>query len=107
MINFLWILLHPRYWVRNERTSKTLNDWCIEKLNDGTKFTNIDNYTANLDGKELWISNHPYNSFELRGISALPKRRTSYELMILLDKCRGKTKKKAIEEQVRVALYER
>lgn len=63
----LWCLFAIFYWLQNdpEDFSQAYDDWCREELAKGTRFTDIDSYTANFGGRRLWVSNHPYASFHL------------------------------------------
>lgn len=58
------ILINPKYWMMNDPYSK-LWDIKLNYLMENNKFKSIDHYTAFLGNNCIWISNHPYASFEL------------------------------------------
>lgn len=76
MIDFIFFLFRPSYWLMNSEYSKTLDDELIKALKT-EEFTNISYYYADIGGMNLWIANHPYGSFTWYGLR--PSRRTIYE----------------------------
>lgn len=64
----IWCLFAVLYWVQfyeDYPYSKAFDKWCRESLDKGCKFTNISEYSAEFNGKKLWIANHPCASFHL------------------------------------------
>ena len=57
-LQFIFI---PSYWQMNERYSK---DWDKElnKLLDNNKFILVNNYSAKLGDKIIWVANQPYST---------------------------------------------
>jgi hypothetical protein len=85
LLDTLFALTHPRHWFRNYPTSKELDAWFNEKMQEGQRFYKVRRHTAHYDGTEIWIANHPYASFSLcEHPGVLPKRRTVAKLKKLL-----------------------
>ncbi len=74
-------MINPRWWVMNniynEKWDRELN-----YLLDNYKLKDIDNYTAALNGVEIWISNYPYayGTVHTNGHYGRPSRSTIYRL---------------------------
>ena len=90
-LDTLFAIAHPTYWVRIHRTSKELDKWFNKEMKKGTKFENIYYYNGELDNFKIkfanqtfWIANIPYACFIFN--STMPKRRTVYKLLRLLEK---------------------
>jgi hypothetical protein len=75
----LYFIVRPRWWLMvgtyDERWDRKLN-----RLLDKYDFTEIGKHTAELNGREIWVSNYPYASMrEHRGLytsNLLPSRKT-------------------------------
>lgn len=65
MIKFIkniQFLFMPSYWIMNLSYSNVW-DKKLNELLDKYEFTDIDKFTAKLGNYEIWVANHPYNSF--------------------------------------------
>ena len=84
-IKFLFM---PSYWLLNYSYSKSW-DVKLNKLLNKHKFTNINDYTAELDNTIIWITNHPYASFKQFTKNSYcnnrPSRQTIYKAKQLLE----------------------
>lgn len=60
MRNYLFRILRPKFWIQNYPSSKILDKWMNQKLDEG-KLKLGDNCHAKLDGKSIWIENYPYS----------------------------------------------
>ena len=84
ILDTLFALTHPRYWIKNEKTNKQVDKWFVKKIKEGNKFTNISKCEAFFCGKRIWVANRPYSCFLIKDES--PKRRTIYRLeQVLFD----------------------
>jgi len=81
--DFLFWLSHPGYWVMNNPYSPEW-DRMLSALMKAHSFDQIDEYTACLGGKKIWITNRPYASMCPRHIEVRPKRRTIHKAHIKL-----------------------
>ena len=56
---WIWLAFHPSYWLQNYDYS---SDWDKElnALLDAGEFEVIDEYTADICGIKVWITNEPY-----------------------------------------------
>ena len=86
----VWTLFAISYWMQiySEQYNKSFDAWCRDSLDGGHKFTEINSYTAKLNGKTIWIVNHPYASFSLyedNKLSVHPSRYTKHLMMKRLN----------------------
>lgn len=86
----VWTLFAIRYWmqINSENYSKSFDIWCRKTLDEGHYFTEIGEYRAKINGRTLWINNHPYASFSLCESgkpSPQPSRYTKYLMMKRLN----------------------
>ncbi len=58
MKEFFYRLLRPRHWLRNYPTSAAWDSYVLRCIADG-KIKRLDRYTADLDGKVVWVENYP------------------------------------------------
>jgi hypothetical protein len=58
----LQFIFKPKFWHMNEHYCK---EWDVElkRLMSEHNFTDIENCTAKLDGRVIWVANYPYSSF--------------------------------------------
>lgn len=96
--DFFFVLFHPEFWVQNFPYSREVDEFFINGISQGAKFTSITEYTAFFCGKLIWIENHPYASFRCIGPnrSYLASRATRNKLMrvlmeSLLEECENST----------------
>ena len=73
LVSFVYILVHPGYWLQNESYS-AIWDAQLKKLLAKHTFKDYDGYHASLGGLRIWVSNHPYASFTFKHVR--PKRTT-------------------------------
>ena len=89
----LWCLFAVSYYVQlydDYPFSDSFDKWCRESLDKGFKFTNISEYSAEFNGKKLWITNHPCASFHLYGEGSpklSPSRYTKKLMQERLSNC--------------------
>ena len=80
LIDFLWAIVHPGFWLMNYPYSKEWDEW-MKKMLDVGKFTDIGPFTAKLNGVWVWINNYPYAAFtNYPGEKCRPARRTIAKL---------------------------
>lgn len=81
IIKNLEILLRPTFWLRNHPTCKYLDYTINALLDDGHTPRKTSEYTVELGGLNLWVSNYPYAfGNEYPGDKALPSRKTALRL---------------------------
>lgn len=73
----LRVLLNPACWLQNHPYSAAW-DKELRRLLATEKFEGVDEYTARIGGREIWIANHPYASMRPYGNmpGCRPKRTT-------------------------------
>lgn len=95
----IWVTINPMYWNMIYAYSNSW-DYELNNLMDNYDFTDIDEYTAKLNGVEIWIANHPYASFRPYPERIRPSKYTIYKGMEKLKKDIEKTKtKEVVSEQ--------
>lgn len=83
ILDFLFRLTHISYWYMINNYNKNLDDWVLKSMKTH-KFTDIERYTAKLNGKDFWIENRPYGvSLNKSGIR--PSCRTISKMLNHLD----------------------
>jgi hypothetical protein len=65
--DFFRVLFTPSCWIQFDTYSK---DWDIllNELMQKHDFVPMNEHTACINGIKVWISNHPYGSFEVLGV---------------------------------------
>jgi hypothetical protein len=58
----IWLAFHPNWWYQQGSQSEEW-DIMLNELMDEHDFTDIDTYTAKMNGVTIWIANNPYASF--------------------------------------------
>lgn len=79
----LWVLINPNYWLMNYSYSKDWDNELNRLMNEHT-FINIDEFTAKLGDRIIWITNYPFASFrEYIGMYSTkrPSKKTIYKAM--------------------------
>ena len=67
IINIIFVLTHPSYWIMIHPYNKACEEWCQEALKK-PEYTNIGQYRATLSGRTMWNENRPYGfEFEKEG----------------------------------------
>ena len=80
LIDCLWVFIHPRFWLMNYPYEEKWEKFVQEAVLDG-HFTDITEYTAKLNGVQVWINNYPYAAFtNYPSAQFRPARKTIYEL---------------------------
>lgn len=80
---WLWlkVTINPAYWVSNNSISKPWDRRLRTLIKEGAEVTNADDFTVDLGGITIWVSNYPYAYGNKRHVSSfLPTRRTRYLL---------------------------
>lgn len=75
--NIFFVITNPSYWIMNYPYNKEFDNWLLNAI----KTHNFENFTEHsvvIDGKILWIANHPYGSFTPYDMELRPSRRTIY-----------------------------
>jgi hypothetical protein len=84
LVNAVFTVLNPRYWIMIHPYSRYCEEWCQEALKNPS-FTDINDYTAYFNGKGIWIANSPYG-FEFVTSGSRPSRRTVKRIEKALDR---------------------
>lgn len=88
----LQAIVTPSCWLRNHKTDSDWDRQVNAELNHPI-FMNRDEYTVDLNGKTIWVANHPYASVRdySTGVSSthgrtekMPSRRTVFRFFDLL-----------------------
>ena len=64
----LVVLLHPSFWTQlyaNHPYSTSFDKWCLESLENGCDFEEIETYAVKFNGRTLWIANDELCCFRL------------------------------------------
>lgn len=83
MKNFFSWIFDPRYWMRNEKTSKSLTDFINNQLDNGVVPVIVNEFEMTLSGVNIWRANFPYayGNIYSRGVAPLlPSRSTVVRL---------------------------
>lgn len=92
----LWILVHPSYWMQNESYNAEWDKELNELMDAGSDVDVTDSfgYTIMLNKRIIWIANHPYASArpmeKFRTLRIRPARTTIRRLEKYLEE-RGVT----------------
>lgn len=74
------VLFTPSCWITVKPYSSAW-DLQLRALMEKHTFKRVDGYTAMLGHLEVWIENHPYASFNMYGVRAMPSRATALYAM--------------------------
>ena len=92
----IWVIVCPKYWIRNYKTDYELNRGMKREL-ESPVFSNLEDYSIDLNGITLWISNYPYAFGAIMGADGgffneiltntarLPSRSTQLKLKIAIQ----------------------
>lgn len=97
----LQFIFKPHYWGMNYRYDKSLDE-IINTLLDKGEIVDISQYTCNISGVTIWISNYPYAYGKLYGHAIFdtirPSRLTIQRLRKATKEAQLKSKQKAVDE---------
>ena len=86
MREFVFRLLHMGAWTQSYPTNMNYSRALEARIDQGAEVTNIDEYTVDIDGVCIWVSNFPYaygRTYPNGGI--LPSARVRYKLREYLN----------------------
>lgn len=72
-------MFRPIWWLRNNKTSRILDIWMNDALDNPT-FSEKSDLTIMLNKKRVWIGNYPYAYGSVAGLKRLPSRKTALRL---------------------------
>lgn len=86
LLNVLYRIVHPCFWVQNHRTSYEYDAKLRELLDSGVEIETKSEQTAIIGSNCVWISNYPYSYGNLYGVSeVLPAPLTRVRLRKIIE----------------------
>lgn len=58
--NFLLVMVNPDFWIKVRKVDSEWDKVLNRLMENGYEPYNISNYTCEIAGQEIWISNYPY-----------------------------------------------
>lgn len=92
MKNFLFTLIHPRFWINIYPVNKSWDKWMNDALDKEAPVENT-HLTVKLAGKIIWVGNYPYafGSEHGKSLEVLPNSLTRKRLFDAIIKERTKS----------------